>query len=254
MPGIQCALCSLWFASELGLKIHYSKKHSPVAECNRKRKAACNSTQNKYLNDDMLWALCEAFAEPGEEDKELPVINGVACLPSSPESIGPESILENRTKRLFVKEKYVNGNGQSMSDLQCSDRCHVMQNQSSHDSLSNYDMDVEEVDEEETAGDEEDNSTDEDSIDQENLILDESQDVFLDPVVEVDVIDTEKEEVNDISLITLLDDYESEKITKVIFLWNWKLVLNCCLCSRNQMQASNCMEGSFLGLSKFSQD
>jgi len=71
MPGIQCTLCSLWFASELGLKIHYSKKHSPVAECNRKRKAACNSTQNEYLNDDMLWALCKAFAEPGEEDKEL---------------------------------------------------------------------------------------------------------------------------------------------------------------------------------------
>jgi len=134
-----------------------------------------------------------------------------------------------------------------MSDLQCSDRCCVIQNQSIHDSLSNYDMDVEEVDEEETAGDEEDNSTDEDSIDQENVIADES----LDPVVEVDVIDTENEEMNDKSLITLLDDYESKKIIKVVFLWNWKLVLNCCLCSRNQMQASNCMEGSFLGLSNF---
>jgi len=71
MPTIPCTLCSLWFASELGLKIHYSKIHASVGECNWKRKAKCNNNNNnEYLNNDMLFELCEVFGESGEEEIE----------------------------------------------------------------------------------------------------------------------------------------------------------------------------------------
>jgi len=73
MPAIQCTLCSLWFVSELGLNFHYSKNHASVGECNWKRKAKCNN--NEYLNNDMLFELCEAFGESGEEENELRVTN-----------------------------------------------------------------------------------------------------------------------------------------------------------------------------------
>jgi len=74
MPRIQCILCCLWFASELGLKIHYSKMHALVWKCNWKRKAKCNHN-NEYLNNNMLFELCEASGESRKEEKEFMVKN-----------------------------------------------------------------------------------------------------------------------------------------------------------------------------------
>jgi len=72
MPAIQCTSCSLWFASELGFKIHYSKMHASVVESNRKQKAKSNNNNNnEYLNNNMLFELCDTFGESGEEENEL---------------------------------------------------------------------------------------------------------------------------------------------------------------------------------------
>ena len=62
MSGIECALCHHWFESELGLKVHYSKKHA----LSRKRKDKSDNN-NELLNNDMLYELCEAFGDYGEE-------------------------------------------------------------------------------------------------------------------------------------------------------------------------------------------
>jgi len=50
MSRIQCTLCYLWFASELGLKIHYSQMHASIGECNRKWKAkSSNNNSNLFV-------------------------------------------------------------------------------------------------------------------------------------------------------------------------------------------------------------
>ena len=65
MSGIQCALCHHWFGNEFGLKVHYSKKHTPVI-CSWKRKAKTDNN-NEFLNSDMLYELCKAFGDYGDD-------------------------------------------------------------------------------------------------------------------------------------------------------------------------------------------
>jgi len=126
MPGIQCTLCSLWFGSELGLKIHYSKMHALVGECNWKRKV--KSSNNEYLNNNMLFELCEAFGESGEEE-DLMVTN----VENYSEVIQDTS--KSRRKRIFLGQHKINCNDQkSMFGFKCSD-VQVMQNE--QDELKN---------------------------------------------------------------------------------------------------------------------
>ena len=73
-----------------------------------------------------------------------------------------------------------------------------------------------------------------------------------DETIFANAINMDKEEMNEDSLLKLLEEYELEKIKMVVFLWNWKLELNCCHCSGNQMQASSCMGRLCHGLSNFS--
>ena len=98
MTGIQCTLCSLWFGSEFGLKVHYSKMHALDGECNRKRKIKWKTNNTDYLNNDMLFELCEAFGESREEE-DLMVANAendINCL----EVV--QDTLESRRKRIFL--------------------------------------------------------------------------------------------------------------------------------------------------------
>jgi len=103
MSGIQCTLCYLWFAGELGLKIHYSKMHASIGECNRKWKAKSNNYSNEYLNNNILFELCKAFGESREEQKELSVTNVENVEKNGFDFI--ESILVSRRKIFFLKQK-----------------------------------------------------------------------------------------------------------------------------------------------------
>jgi len=107
MTGIQCTSCSLWFGSELGLKIHYSKMHAVVGECNQKRKIKWKTNNDNYLNNDMLFELCEAFGEAREEQDLV----DASSLESRPES-SLESRPESRRKGIFLDGNKINRNDQ----------------------------------------------------------------------------------------------------------------------------------------------
>jgi len=112
MSGIQCALCQHWFGSELGLKVHYSKKHAPVV-FNWKRKAKTHN-KNEFLNNDMLYELCKPFGDYGD-DQEKESNNAEVARDEQT----AESIPESRRKRLCEKEKNINKND-PQSDFKCS--------------------------------------------------------------------------------------------------------------------------------------
>ena len=98
MSRIQCALCHHWFGNEFGLKVHYSKKHTPVI-CSRKRKAKTDNN-NEFLNSDMLYELCKAFGDYGNN----PVNE------SNNEEVGRDeqtAFPEKRSKRFSKKYKNI---------------------------------------------------------------------------------------------------------------------------------------------------
>ena len=88
--------------------------HAIVGESNQKRKANWKTSNDDHLNNDMLFELCEAFGEAGEEQD---------LMDDTPESrleSRLESRPESRRKRIFLDGNKINCNDQ-LSGLKCSD-------------------------------------------------------------------------------------------------------------------------------------
>jgi len=51
-------------------------------------------------------------------------------------------------------------------------------------------------------------------------------------------VNGDKQEMNESSLLTLLEEYKNEKIKTMQFQWKWMQLLNYCHCFGNQMQVS----------------
>jgi len=57
-----------------------------------------------------------------------------------------------------------------------------------------------------------------------------------------EVINDDKEEMHEVRLLRLLEEYENEKIKTKPFQLKWKLLLNYCQCFGNWLQVFNCIQ------------
>ncbi len=222
MTGIQCTSCSLWFGSELGLKIHYSKMHAIVGECNRKRKVTWKTNNDNYLNNDMLFELCEAFGEAREE-QDLMDDTLESRLESRPESrleSRLESRPESRRKRIFLDGNKINRNDQ-LSGLKCSDVQDDVLEDNINYSITNKEDKEDDVNDDVNEEilipddlDEKDVESDKGDIDEEqqidDIFVDDNKDQQ-DETIFANAINMDKEEMNEDSLLKLLEEYELEK-------------------------------------------
>ena len=213
MSRIQCALCHHWFGSELRLKVHYSKKHAPVIS-SWKRKAKTDNN-NELLNNDMLYELCEAFGDYGEDPVKESNNEEVARDEQS-------AFLERRSKRFSKKSKNIHETP-GLEETVEEDETDVL--------FEDVDVSLEDNSLEDVVPDVPDNDVNledviledadvpDDDVNLEDLVPDVPDDVAdedadTDDHQEIEVNEAvydDMEEMNESSLLKLLEEYDCEK-------------------------------------------
>jgi len=194
--------------------------HAVVGECNWKRKVKWKTNNDNYLNNDMLFELCEAFGEAGEEEDlmDANVENDINCLEVVQDT--PESRLESRRKRIVLDQNKINCNDQ-LSGLKCSDVQDDVLEDNINYSITNKEDKEDDVNDDVNEEililddlDEKDVESDEGDIDEEqqidDIFVDDNEDQQ-DETIFANAINMDKEEMNEDSLLKLLEEYESEK-------------------------------------------